>query len=410
MKKIPALILLLLLSITFVSLRNYNPDNGAYYSISELKKLYSSGDHSKWPKATLDSSVVDFEDIGVLPEVTFPANNPYTKAKRELGKMLFFDPRLSGSQQISCASCHDPELGWGDGKRVSNGHDRTAGTRNSKPIINVAFSKMLFSDGRAATLEEQAKFPIADVKEMNNHMDIAVKNIQKIEGYKKFFNSAYGDEKVTEEKILQAIATFERTVVSRKSRFDKFIEGDTTQLSDREINGLHLFRTKARCINCHNSSYFSDNQFHNAGLTYYKRKYEDLGRYNITQNLADVGSFKTPSLREIVHTGPYMHNGLFPQLRGVLNLYNAGMPNLKPKGDQVNDKLFPVTSPLLKKLNLNEEELQDLEAFLKSISPGIYREPAPEEFPKRKEKKEVKSKNSSVAIKAPIESVDEKSI
>lgn len=386
MKKKSVLILLLLLSITLVSVRNYNTDNDTYYSIAELKKLYSSGDHSKWPKPTIDSTVVDFEDLGVLPNVVFPEDNPYSLEKRELGKILFFDPRLSGSQQISCASCHDPELGWGDGKRVSNGHDRAPGTRNSKPIINVAFSKIFFWDGRAATLEEQAKFPIADVKEMNNHMDIAVKNIQKLEGYKKFFKSAYGDEKVTEEKILKAIATFERTIVSRKSRFDKFIEGDSTQLSDKEVNGLHLFRTKARCLNCHNSSYFSDNQFHNVGLTYYKRKYEDLGRYYVTKDPEDVGKFRTPSLREITHTGPYMHNGLFPQLRGVLNLYNAGMPNIKPKGDQVNDKLFPVTSPLLKKLNLTEQELQDLEAFLKSISSGIYREPAPEEFPKKKEK------------------------
>lgn len=384
MKKNFVPIILLLLSITLVSVRNYDPGNGHYYTIAELKKLYSSGDHSKWPKATVDSTVVDFEDIGVLPNVTFPADNPYSLAKRELGKVLFFDPRLSGSEQISCASCHDPELGWGDGKRVSNGHDRAPGSRNSKPIINVAFSKVFFWDGRAATLEEQAKFPIMDVKEMNSHMDIAVKNIQKIEGYKKLFVSAYGDPNVTEDKILKAIATFERTVVSRKSRFDKFIEGDSTQLNNSEINGLHLFRTKARCINCHNSSYFSDNQFHNAGLTYYKRKYEDLGRYGFTKDPADIGKFKTPSLREIGNTAPYMHNGLFPHLRGVLNLYNAGMPNLKPKGEQVNDKLFPVTSPLLQKLNLNEQELQDLEAFLKSITSVIYREPAPEEFPKRK--------------------------
>jgi cytochrome c peroxidase len=407
MKKISALIILLLLSITLISLRNYNPNDDTYYSISELKKRYSSGDHTKWPKATIDSSVVNFEDIGVLPKVTFPADNPFSEAKRELGKVLFFDPRLSGSQQISCASCHDPELGWGDGKRVSNGHDRAPGSRNSKPIINVAFSKLFFWDGRAATLEEQAKFPIQDVKEMNSHMDIAVKNIQKIEGYRKLFDSAYGQGKITEDKILKAIATFERTVVSRKSRFDKFIEGDSTQLSNQEINGLHLFRTKARCINCHNSSYFSDNQFHNAGLTYYKRKYEDFGRYNVTHDPKDVGKFKTPSLREIGHTAPYMHNGLFPHIRGVLNLYNAGMPNLKPKGDEVNDKLFPVTSPLLKKLNLNEEELQDLEAFLKSITSIIYREPAPEEFPKKKEKK---VKNNSVTTKVSVGSVNQKNI
>jgi cytochrome c peroxidase len=126
---------------------------------------------------------------------------------------------------------------------------------------------------------------------------------------------------------------------------------------------------------------FSDNQFHNAGLTYYGRKYEDLGRYNITKNADDVGKFRTPSLREVGKTGPYMHNGLFPELRGVLNLYNAGMPNVKPKGEQVNDKLFPKTSPLLKKLELDKEELDALEAFLQSITSVIYREPAPEKLP-----------------------------
>ncbi|HRB71676.1 cytochrome c peroxidase [Flavobacterium sp. WV_118_3] len=380
MKKIIGFTVLSFLFVGLVSLKNHQDDE-KYYSVADLKKIYSSGDVSKWPKPTVDSSVVNFQDLGVLPKVTFPAENPYSEAKRDLGKILFFDPRLSKSGQISCASCHDPELGWGDGKRVSHGHDRTPGSRNSKPIINVAYSTIFFWDGRAASLEDQARFPIVDTKEMNNHMDIAVKTIKKIKGYQPLFEKAFGDGKVTEEKIFKAIATFERTVVSRKSRFDKFIEGDSTQLSDKEVAGLHLFRTKARCINCHNSALFSDNQFHNAGLTYYGRKYEDLGRYNITKNADDVGKFRTPSLREVGKTGPYMHNGLFPELRGVLNLYNAGMPNVKPKGEQVNDKLFPKTSPLLKKLELDKEELDALEAFLQSITSVIYREPAPEKLP-----------------------------
>jgi cytochrome c peroxidase len=380
MKKIIGFTVLSFLFVGLVSLKNHQDDE-KYYSVADLKKIYSSGDVSKWPKPTVDSSVVNFQDLGVLPKVTFPAENPYSEAKRDLGKILFFDPRLSKSGQISCASCHDPELGWGDGKRVSHGHDRTPGSRNSKPIINVAYSTIFFWDGRAASLEDQARFPIVDTKEMNNHMDIAVKTIKKIKGYQPLFEKAFGDGKVTEEKIFKAIATFERTVVSRKSRFDKFIEGYSTQLSDKEVASLHLFLTKARCINCHNSALFSDNQFHNAGLTYYGRKYEDLGRYNITKNADDVGKFRTPSLREVGKSGPYMHNGLFPELRGVLNLYNAGMPNVKPKGEQVNDKLFPKTSPLLKKLELDKEELDALEAFLQSITSVIYREPAPEKLP-----------------------------
>lgn len=382
MKKNIVLLTIVMTSIGLVSLQQFSSRDETYYSISELKKRYSSGDKTQWPKPTLDSNTVDFEELGVLPEVVFPKDNPYSEAKRELGKMLFFDPRLSGSKQIACASCHDPELGWGDGKRVSNGHDRTPGTRNSKPIINSAFAKVLFWDGRAKTLEEQAKFPIQDTKEMNIHSELAVKSIQKIKGYEPLFKAAYGNESATEDQILKAIATFERTIVSKKSRFDKFILGDSTQLSDKEIQGLHLFRTKARCINCHNSPGFSDNQFHNVGLTYYKREYEDLGLYNISKKAEDVGKFRTPSLREVMRTGPYMHNGLFPDIRGVLNMYNAGMPNLKPKKGQENDKLFPVTSPILIKLKLNKEELDALEAYMNSITSVIYREPAPKQFPK----------------------------
>lgn len=380
MKKIIGFVFLGILFIGLVSLQN--PTDDTYYSIPELKKLYSSGDASQWPKATIDSLATDFIDIGVLPKVVFPDDNPFSEPKRELGKVLFFDPRLSSSGQISCASCHDPELGWGDGKRVSHGHDRTPGTRNSKPIINVAYSKIFFWDGRAKSLEDQAKFPIEDTKEMNNHMDLAVKSIKKIKGYKQLFQEAYGDDKITEDKILKAIATFERTIVSRKSRFDKFIEGDSTQLSNKEILGLHLFRTKARCINCHNSPLFSDSQFHNVGLTYYGREYEDLGRYNITKNREDVGKFKTPSLREVMKTGPYMHNGLFPQIRGILNMYNVGMPNQRIKPGQKEDLMLPVNSPLLHKLKLSNDELEALEEFMNSITSNIYREPEPKAFPK----------------------------
>lgn len=375
------IIALLATFTALLSLRSKSESDEKYYSLAELRMLYSSGDITKYPRPKVDSTVINFQELGTLPPVVFPADNPYNEAKRELGKILFFDPRLSSSNQISCASCHDPELGWGDGKRVSNGHDRTPGKRNAKPIINSAYASLLFWDGRAESLEDQAKFPIEDEKEMNHDIKKAVKKIKKIKGYKPLFKEAFGDEQITNDRIMKAIATFERTVVSKKSRFDKFIEGDSTQLTDQEVLGLHLFRTKARCINCHNSPYFSDNQFHNAGLTYYKRKYEDLGLYAITKKPEDVGKFRTPSLREIMKTAPYMHNGLFPEIRGVLNMYNAGMPNLKPKDDDKDDILFPKTSPLLKKLNLDASELDALEAFLGSITSVIYREPAPEELP-----------------------------
>ncbi|MGN7811370.1 cytochrome-c peroxidase [Flavobacterium sp. 22076] len=344
-------------------------------SISELKKLYSSGDYQKWPKPEVDSIVYaqGFEDIGILGKPEFPKNNPYTEEKAELGKVLFFDPRLSKSGQISCANCHDPELNWGDARRVSYGEGRQQGNRNAPSLMNIAYSKVFFWDGRAETLEDQASFPIKDAKEMNFHIDLATKRLNKIKGYKPYFKKAFGKEKLTQEEILKAIATFERTLITPKSKFDRFIEGDSTQLTNKQVEGLHLFRTKARCINCHNTANFADNKFHNIGLTYYGREYQDLGRYNVTEKAENVGEFKTQSLRGVAQNAPYMHNGLFPNLRGILNIYNAGMPQPKRKENQLNDTLFPTTSKLIQKLNLSKSELDALEDFIMSLSTGAYR-------------------------------------
>ncbi|MDN6342405.1 MAG: hypothetical protein L0J49_01915 [Lactococcus lactis] len=356
-------------------------EDKAYHSIAELKEVYSSGDKDNWPKPTVDSMVVDFQDIGVLPDIKFDKENEFSEKKRELGKSLFYDPRLSSSGQIACATCHDPNIGWADGKRVPFGHDRSPGSRNTLSIINIGHLDTFFWDGRAANLAEQAKAAIENPIEMNHDMDSVVMTIQNIAGYKPYFEEVYGDDKISEDQILDAIITFERTIVSRKSRFDKFIAGDSTKLSNQEVQGLHLFRTKARCINCHNSALFTDQQFHNLGLSYYGRKYEDLGRYAVTNAAADVGKFKTPSLRELKHTAPYMHNGLFPHLEGVLNMYNAGMATLKPSKKQETDPLFPTKSKLLKELDLDQNELEALEAFLNSLSSTIYRERPPERLP-----------------------------
>lgn len=347
-------------------------------AIEKLRKTYGSGDISQWEKPELDEEVIaDFQDIGVLPKMIFPENNPYSEAKKELGKMLFFDPRLSKSKQISCASCHDPELAWGDGRTISYGHNRQTGKRNSPSLLNIGYHSVFFWDGRAASLENQALGPITDPVEMAATETISIKNIKKIKGYKPYFREAFGDEKITIERILKAIATYERTITSKKSKFDSFIEGKSDIFTDEEVIGLHLFRTKARCINCHNTPLFSNQKFHNVGLSYYGRTFEDLGKFNITHKKEDVGKFKTPSLREIGRTAPYMHNGLMPNLEGIIEMYNAGMPRVKPKENQKNDSLFPVTDPLLKKLNLTKKEQNALKAFLLTLSSSPRREILP---------------------------------
>lgn len=353
------------------------------YDVAKLRQLYSSGDATKWPKAIVDKNVVNFTDIGVLGEVPYPADNQPNEAKRELGKLLFYDPRLSVSNQIACASCHDPQLGWGDGKRVAFGHDRQLGKRNVMTIFNTAFYKKLFWDGRARSLEDQARFPVADHLEMNLDTKEMEKKVQQFAGYKPLFKNAFGSETINLETILKAIATFERTVVSPKSRFDLFITGNAAALKDDEVVGLHLFRTKAGCINCHNSPLFSDNQFHNDGQTLFGSVNEDLGLYNVTKNKADVGKFRTPSLREVVSTGPWMHHGNFPTLLDVIHFYNNGNPAPIQKKYQgtARDSLLPTTSPILKKLDLTDTEKQQLLAFLQSITAKPKRLNPPTNFP-----------------------------
>ena len=370
MKKIYALIFLVLLIVLSYNFKDNSHD---YTLIEELRELYSQPDTSKWPKPHLDSLVdkTKFKDIGLLPkDVPCPLDNPYSKEKKELGKFLFFDGRLSKTGQITCASCHNPELAWTDNVTRSFGHNRQTNKRNAMTIKNVAFAKTLFWEGRSHSLEHQAGFPIADSTEMNTPHIIAVKNISEIEGYKLLFESAFGDDGVTLERILKALATFERSQIGRSTKFDRFIKGKKDLFTDEEVLGLHLFRTKARCINCHNTPYFSDNQFHNDGQTLFGSKHEDLGRYNFTKNIEDVGKFKTPTLREVGVTGPWMHHGHFPLLLDVVEFYNLGNPAPIQKRyiGTPRDSLIPKTSPLLKKLDLSKKEVRALIAFLETLS------------------------------------------
>lgn len=333
-------------------------DNFKYYQYKQSV--------DKWPKPWIFPKVQHTE-LAPMPSVVFPKDNPYSKEKEKLGKLLFFDPKLSASGQIACANCHSPEHGWADGNRVSFGHNRKTGKRNSPTILNVAFYKTLFWDGRAKSLEDQVLGPIVSPVEMAADIGKTVNKFKSIQEYKKLFSEAFDDKRVSVNNIAKAIATFERTITSRESRFDKFMKGDYKALTKAEIRGLHIFRTKGRCMNCHHGPLLTDNKFHNLGLTYYKRKYQDMGRYNVTKKKEDVGKFRTPGLRDLLHTKPYMHNGIF-NLRGIINMYSAGMPRPKPKKGQENDPLFPVTSPLIKKLNLSKQEKADLIQFLGALS------------------------------------------
>ncbi|QXP63363.1 cytochrome-c peroxidase [Polaribacter sp. R2A056_3_33] len=364
------LILTLFICIIICSCKTEHKEE--YTNIANLKAIYSNGDNTKWPTPNLDSTVDKkaFKDIGALPKLQHPEYNPFSKEKSKLGKTLFFDPRLSVSGQIACASCHNPELAWTDNSTRSFGHDRQTGARNSMTILNVGFAHSLFWDGRASSLEDQARFPIGDPLEMNEKLNIAVDKIAKIEGYKPLFKAAFGNDTISLQRIQYAIATFERTVNSYKTKFDKFVEGDSTKLNNQEVLGLHLFRTKARCINCHNTPYFSDNQFHNDGQTLFGTKDEDFGRYNVTKNMDDIGKIRTPTLREVARTGPWMHNGHFPSLLDVVQFYNLGNPAVVQKKylGKGRDSLIPTNSPILKKLNLEKNEIEALIAFMETLS------------------------------------------
>lgn len=349
--------------------------------IANLRKLYSSGDSSSWPKPILDPESLDtFSEIGHLPETDFPKDNLHSEDKAFLGKVLFFDPRLSKSNQIACASCHDPELGWCDNRTFSFGHDRQLGSRNAMTILNVAYARSLFWDGRAGSLEEQSQIPIQDEREMGEHIDMAAGKIARIKGYEILFEKAFGDKTVTKDRISKAIATFERTVKSSSSKFDQFIDGKSDVYTNDEVMGLHLFRTKAQCMNCHNSGYFSNQKFENVGTSLLGEKGEDLGRFLVTKNPADAGKFRVPSLREVAKTGPWMHNGSMLTLADVIQFYSKGNPEHGQKRSTVHQgiALASEKSGMVRMLELTDEEISQLEAFLRTLSSKTERITPPE--------------------------------
>ena len=359
-----------------VTISSYRTANGFATPEDSLRAIYSQ-DPSRWPAPNVEKGV-QWKELGLLPVPPINSNREAVKPVTDLGKLLFFDPRLSVSNQISCGSCHVPELNWTDGRGQAVGHDRTLNKRNTQTIENTWFYEKLFWDGRAKSLEDQLSGPISGHTEMNQDMALLPAKLQKVKGYVPLFKAAFGDEVVTLERIFTAIAQFERTIGSQRTRFDYFLNGKKDALSDQEIRGLHLYRTKANCMNCHNGALLTDGDFHNIGLSFMGRPFEDLGRYDITKDTADLGKFKTPSLRSVMRPRPWMHHGFFDDMEGLIAFYNNGNPQGIRK-DSVSARGLPVPKldPALKKLNLTKDEIRDIAAFMNAITsaPFIVREP-----------------------------------
>jgi cytochrome c peroxidase len=318
-------------------------------------------------------------DIGPLPPVPVPEDNPLTPEKVELGKLLFFDARLSADGSLACVSCHLPDQGWATHTPLSLAYPTNMERRLSPTLINVAYNKALIWDGRASELEKQALGPIQNPLHMNQNLDLLVEKLNTIPDYAERFQKVFGTS-VTPDALGKALAAFERTLVSRNAPFDRYMDGDRQAMSDSAQRGMELFKAKARCILCHNGPNFTDSQFHNLGLPDapllahplvqasirfdakrmkvqdYQEVTEDLGRYLVTKEEKDKGAFKTPTLRHVTQRDPYMHNGVFHSLEDIIDFYDKG-------GGAVAGK-----SSLLQPLGLTPQEKRDLLAFLQALT------------------------------------------
>lgn len=292
---------------------------------------------------------------GLLPPVPVPIGDPLTDAKIRLGQQLYFDTRLSADKTISCASCHDPNHGWADKTPVSSGIEHKTGGRNSPTVLNAVYNNLQFWDGRASSLEDQALGPIQNPVEMGMTMNMALDRLFAIQGYMDEFQDVFGGPP-TAERVASAIAAFERTVISTDSPYDRYIQGDLSAMNSAAIRGMKIFNGKGHCTPCHSGPNFTDNDFHNIGIGYKNGKFDDMGRYIVTKIPKDIGAFKTPTLRSVALTPPYMHDGSEPTLEAVIDTYNrGGIPN-------------PNLDRLILPTKLTKQEKADLVEYLKALT------------------------------------------
>jgi cytochrome c peroxidase len=302
--------------------------------------------------------------------IVIPADNPLTREKVELGRALFFDKRLSADNTIACASCHLAKFAFTDGMPVSTGIRGQKGGRSAPASFNRVFSSAQFWDGRADTLEAQSIGPFTNPIEHGfTSYDLMIAKMKKIPGYKKLFMDVFGDE-ITIGNVGKAIASFQRTVLSGNSPADRFDQGqEAGAIPEAAQRGLTLFREKARCTKCHSGFNFTDEKFHNLGIGWDDNKV-DLGRYMVTKNAEELGAFKTPTLREISRSAPYMHDGRFKTLEEVVNFYNKG----GVKNPHQDNLIIP--------LELTDQEQSDLVQFLRTLNgEGWQQATAPKSFP-----------------------------
>jgi cytochrome c peroxidase len=286
-----------------------------------------------------------------LEQLPVPDDNPQTAAKIELGKQLYFESRLSRDNTVSCASCHDPAKGWSNGERFATGIGGQKGGRSAPTIVNAAYSRLQFWDGRAVELEGQAVGPIQNPIEMNLTLPEAISRLNAIPGYRSQFQKVFGTD-ATSENLAKAIAAFERTVLSGDAPYDKYKAGDKSALSKTAARGYEVFFHKAHCSACHSGPNFTDTGFHNLGVGIDDEK-PDPGRQAEPKLEGAFGAFKTPTLREIGRTAPYMHDGRLATLEDVVEYYDkGGVPN-----DQLDEEIYP--------LKLSAADKADLVAFLK---------------------------------------------
>lgn len=309
-----------------------------------------------------------------LPKLAIPVDNPPTEKTIALGRKLFYDTRLSADGKLSCASCHGPATGFADPRRVSVGFANKTGDRNAPTVINAAYSPLQFWDGRAATLEAQASGPIANPVEMNLPHDECIAKLNTDAVYAKLFDEAFGPGGVTMPRVQKAVASFERTVLSGNSPFDRYQYGkDAKAMPPEAIRGLAIFKdvNRGNCAVCHtigeSDALFTDGKFHNLGAGMDANgELKDLGRYNETKLDADRGAFKTPTLRNIARTAPYMHDGSQKTLKDVVDFYVGG-GNSNPHRDKE-----------IKEMKLTGREREDLVEFMKALTGEVPASTGPE--------------------------------